>query len=65
MAAPASDPTRHEALKRGQLDIFTRSLRQHGSVLPDQRIAKLLAMDLELNALGMAIWLDRESNSPA
>ena len=52
-------PGRHEALKQGQLHIFTRSLRQHGFNAPAQRIAELLAMDLELNAQGMALWLDR------
>ena len=52
---------RHEALKRGQLDIFTRSLRQHGYDESSERIATLLAMDLELNAQGMALWLDRRS----
>ena len=52
-------PDRHEALKRGQLDIFARSLAVHGCVLGRPRIAELLASDLELNAQGMAIWLDR------
>ena len=50
---------RHEALKRGQLDIFTRSLRRHGVGFTEARIAELLAIDLELNAQGMAVWLDR------
>jgi glyoxylase-like metal-dependent hydrolase (beta-lactamase superfamily II) len=50
---------RHEALKRGQLEIFTRSLRAHGTAFSDARIAELLALDLELNAQGMAVWLDR------
>lgn len=50
---------RHEALKRGQLDIFTRSLRAHGVGFTEARIAELLAIDLELNAQGMAVWLDR------
>ncbi len=54
-------PDRHTALKRGQLEIFSRSLRQQGSALSDQRIADLLAMDLELNAQGLAIWLDRSA----
>ena len=54
-------PGRHDALKRGQLDIFTRSLRQHGFDGSSERIAPLLAMDLELNAQGMALWLDRQS----
>lgn len=50
---------RHEALKRGQLEIFTRSLRAHGVGFSEARIAELLAIDLELNAQGMAVWLDR------
>jgi len=50
---------RHEALKRGQLDIFTRSLRAHGVGISQAGIAELLAIDLELNAQGMAVWLDR------
>ena len=53
------NPGRHQALKRGQLDIFTRSLRQHGFEGSAGRLAELLAMDLELNAQGMALWLDR------
>ena len=53
----ASD--RHAALMRGQLEIFTRSLREHGCAHSAAQIAALLAMDLELNAQGMAVWLDR------
>lgn len=49
---------RHEALKRGQLAIFVRSLHEHGCVLDEAQIASVLAMDLELNAQGMAVWLD-------
>ena len=52
-------PDRHEALKRGQLDIFCASLAAHGCTLNTAAIAQLLAMDLELNAQGMAVWLDR------
>jgi glyoxylase-like metal-dependent hydrolase (beta-lactamase superfamily II) len=50
---------RHDLLKRGQLDIFQRSLQAHGCTLPPQQVAELLAIDLELNAQGMAVWLDR------
>jgi len=50
---------RHERLKAGQLDLFCASLATHGCTLPRERVAALLAMDLELNAQGMAIWLDR------
>ena len=50
---------RHERLKRGQLDLFCHSLAAHGCALDRPRVAELLAMDLELNAQGMAVWLDR------
>ncbi len=52
-------PHRHEALRQGQLEIFTRSLQQHGCSHTPAQIAELLAIDLELNAQGMAVWLDR------
>ena len=52
-------PDRHEALRQGQLAIFTRSLQAHGCGHTPAQIADLLAMDLELNAQGMAVWLDR------
>lgn len=52
-------PDRHEALKRGQLEIFRRSLAAHGCTLGPERVAELLAVDTELNAQGMAVWLDR------
>jgi hypothetical protein len=50
---------RHEALKRGQLELFCTNLAAHGCTLPREQIAELLDIDVELNAQGMAIWLDR------
>ncbi|HEY4957394.1 MAG TPA: MBL fold metallo-hydrolase [Caldimonas sp.] len=52
-------PERHAALMRGLEAIHLKSLRAHGVTLTDARIRKLLALDLELNAQGIAIWLDR------
>ncbi len=51
---------RREALERGQLSIFVNSLREHGCTMSDEEIAALLAIDLRLNAQGMAVWLDKE-----
>jgi glyoxylase-like metal-dependent hydrolase (beta-lactamase superfamily II) len=51
-------PNRHAALKRGQLEIFERGLRAHGVTAPRERVEHLLAIDLELNAQGLGIWLD-------
>lgn len=53
-------PERHAALKAGQLEIFTRHLAAHGCTMAPDAIAQLLAMDLDLNAQGLAIWLDRD-----
>ncbi len=52
-------PDRHRALMDGMEPIHLRSLREHGSTLSEQRIRELLALDLELNAQGIAVWLDR------
>ena len=50
---------RHAALVRGELDIYDESLRAHGGTLARDELGRLLALDLEVNAQGMAIWLDR------
>ncbi len=50
---------RHGALVRGLAAVHLKSLRAHGVVLGDERILELLALDLELNARGIGIWLDR------
>ena len=54
-----SGPQRHQALRRGLEAIHFASLRDHGVTLTDARLRELLALDLELNAQGIAIWLDR------
>ena len=54
-------PDRHASLKRGQMMIFVRSLRSHGVQATEEQIAQLLAIDLELNAQGLAVWLDKPS----
>jgi hypothetical protein len=50
---------RHEALKHALQELYVRRLRSHGSTLPDAALHELLALDVELNAQGIAIWLDR------
>lgn len=54
-------PQRHQALREGLRALYLRSLRTHGCTLPDEAIETLLAIDIELNAQGMGVWLDRES----
>jgi glyoxylase-like metal-dependent hydrolase (beta-lactamase superfamily II) len=52
-------PDRHAALKAGQLALFAASLAEHGCTMPRDGIESLLELDFELNAQGLAIWLDR------
>jgi glyoxylase-like metal-dependent hydrolase (beta-lactamase superfamily II) len=53
-------PDRHAALKRELGALYAASLRQHG-VEPDDQTLGLLAMDIELNAQGLGIWLERQA----
>ena len=51
-------PDRHQALKSGLEDLARAQLRRHGNADIDAGLAAL-ALDLELNAQGLATWLDR------
>ena len=53
------DPKRHSALKEGLLQLYVHSLREHGCSLSVQEVAQALALDIELNAQGIGVWLDR------
>lgn len=52
---------RHAALRRGVADLHTSSAIAHGCPLPRDEIERLLAVDIELNAQGLGVWLDREA----
>jgi glyoxylase-like metal-dependent hydrolase (beta-lactamase superfamily II) len=51
-------PARHDALKTGLAALVRQQLQQHGVTDVDAGVAGL-ALDIELNAQGLAIWLDR------
>lgn len=53
-------PQRHEALCQGLRDIYQHSLQAHGCLLGNIEIHELLALDVELSAQGLGIWLDRD-----
>lgn len=56
-----SGPARHAALIEGFAAIHLRSLRANGCVLSDTKVRELLALDLELNAQGIEVWLTRKT----
>ncbi|HWH82892.1 MAG TPA: MBL fold metallo-hydrolase [Burkholderiaceae bacterium] len=59
-----ADERRHAALMDGFHAIHLKSLRAHGCTLPEARVRELLALDHELNAQGIAVWLDRRQRRP-
>lgn len=50
---------RHQRLKSALSALVRQELRAHGCTLDAARIDALLSLDLELNAQGIAVWLDR------
>ena len=52
-------PDRHEQLKGGLMSRWQAAMREHGWLGTAEQAAEALAMDAELNAQGLAVWLDR------
>ena len=50
---------RHARLRQALGRFYLDRLRAHGCRLADDWVLELLEMDIELNAQGLAIWLDR------
>lgn len=51
---------RHAALKRGLADAYRRRLAEHGFADVDAKLAQL-GLDIELNAQGLGVWLERNA----
>jgi glyoxylase-like metal-dependent hydrolase (beta-lactamase superfamily II) len=56
----AGAPGRHDRLKRAFGDIYIAELRRSGSTESENFLRDILATDIELNAQGLGIWLDRK-----
>jgi glyoxylase-like metal-dependent hydrolase (beta-lactamase superfamily II) len=50
---------RHDWLKEQLAQFMLQGARQHGCTLSEAQMRRLLTMDFELNAQGLAIWLDK------
>ena len=57
-------PARHAALKQGLLQICVAAAAANGCRQTPAEVEALLALDIELNAQGMAFWLDRKPLPP-
>jgi glyoxylase-like metal-dependent hydrolase (beta-lactamase superfamily II) len=59
----ATLPDRHDALKRGLAEMYLDRVHRQGCTMSDSHALDLLAMDVELNAQGMGVWLDRSART--
>lgn len=53
------DADRHSRITADLADLYISRARAHGCTFDDARIRDLLVMDIELNAQGLEVWLDR------
>ncbi|WP_417471508.1 MBL fold metallo-hydrolase [Luteimonas mephitis] len=53
------DPARHARLVAALTALYVERARRHGVAGAQVRVPELLAMDIELNAQGLEVWLDR------
>jgi glyoxylase-like metal-dependent hydrolase (beta-lactamase superfamily II) len=56
---------RYEQLKAGLLNIYLNQLKQHDCTLPLERQQELLSLDLDINAQGLEVWLQRQEQAGA
>src|SRR5690606_17074539 len=52
-------PDRHRCLLAALQALYLERAQAHGCRLDEEAVAQVLAMDIELNAQGLACWLDR------
>lgn len=61
--ANAGAKDRHAQLYAGLMDFHLGQLRERGNPLPEARARELLDIDVEINAQGLEVWLDREGGA--
>jgi glyoxylase-like metal-dependent hydrolase (beta-lactamase superfamily II) len=59
----ADVPDPKGAIVKEMRDLWRVLARKHGVQLPDERIDALLADDIELNAQGLVVWLERQKRA--
>lgn len=57
--AHAHDASRHAAIVRALSDLYAQRAAAHGCALDAAGVCHVLAVDIELNAQGLEVWLDR------
>jgi hypothetical protein len=57
-------PDRAARLRRGVEELFLGWVEDHGTPRTRESVRELLAVDVELNAQGLEVWLDRGRDVP-
>ena len=55
-----SQPDAHKSIRTAMMEMWLKLLRQQGSTLSPAEVSDWLEGDLELNAQGLVIWLERQ-----
>jgi len=58
-----SKENRYEQLKAGLLEIYLKQLKQHECALPLEQQKELLSLDLDINAQGLEVWMQRQEKT--
>jgi hypothetical protein len=58
--AHATDADRHAKITRDLAWLYISRAKSHGCTFDDGKIRDLLSMDIELNAQGLEVWVDRQ-----
>jgi len=56
----AAQPDVHESIRTAMMEMWLKLLRQQGSTLSPAEVSDWLEGDLELNAQGLVIWMERQ-----
>ena len=54
---------RHAAISAELADLYLQRAEHHGVPLPRDQVRELLAIDIELNSQGLAVWLQRQART--
>ena len=60
-SADRAGADRHRSLCEGLRTLYCDRAQRHGCPLDASEVAQVLAMDIELNAQGLGVWLDRQA----
>lgn len=63
-AVAGAGAARHRSLTEGLTHLLWRAVQAHGCTMSYERAVELLAIDIELNAQGLAVWLDKQHRQP-